>query len=183
MAWNAPITWTPNQTLTAALLNTQLRDNMLQTMPGLATGANQYLMSNADGTVGTREIGVANVTTLQTRTSATFGDLATVGPSVTVVTGDSALVFISCQQSNSTTDWGEVITSHQVSGATTIAASDNWSITTNETTSNSIHACTVMLWGTGDLTPGTNTFTMKYRVGTGGNQGNYSKREIVVLPG
>jgi hypothetical protein len=182
MAWNAPITWTPNQTLTAALLNTQLRDNMLQTMPGLASGPNEYLMCTASGTVATREIACANVTTLETRTSTTFGDLTTAGPSVTLTTGDSAIVIISAQHSINV-DYAEIISSHAVSGATTIAASDNYSITTNETLSNSVHACNVMLWGTGDLTPGTNTFTMKYRVGTAGNIGSFSKREIIVIPG
>jgi len=183
MAWNAPITWTPGQTLTAALLNAQLRDNMLETMPGKVTGANQYLTCTSSGVIQERKIAVDWALTDGTRTSASYGDLSGggTGPSVTLSTGQNAIVVISCAQVNESADWNEVMSSHAVSGASSIAATDNYCIKTNETNNNTIQASHVMCHD-GTLSTGTNTFTMQYRVGTGGNTGRFSKREIMVLP-
>jgi hypothetical protein len=65
----------------------------------------------------------ATIATSETTTSAIYVDLTTVGPSVTLLTGTSALVTIGCRTSNS----NALATSFMavaVSGATTLAAAD-----------------------------------------------------------
>lgn len=180
MAWNAPITWTPNQTVFASTLNEQLRDNMLETMPARVSGANQYLTITVDGLVRPREIKADTVLASETRTSTSFGNLATHGPAVTLTTDSNVIVIISAAQAQETTAWGEVITSHEVTGATSVPPNDLFSITINETTSNTIQASHVMTHDA--LNPGTHTFTMRYRVGTAGNVGRWTNREILVIP-
>ena len=47
MAWTAPRTWVATETLTAALLNTHLRDNMLETAPAKAANAGEWFRATA----------------------------------------------------------------------------------------------------------------------------------------
>lgn len=118
------------------------------------------------------------VATSQTTTSTSYTDLATSGPAVTVNTNTLALVIISANQDNNTAgQW--VYMSFAVSGATTIAASD----TNGMKNANSVTAVNVMHASRGvlvTLTPGSNTFTAKYRV-TGGT-GTWTLRDIIVIP-
>lgn len=51
MAWTAPATATVGQILTAAFMNTQLRDNMLQTAPALVTTDGDMLVATAANTL------------------------------------------------------------------------------------------------------------------------------------
>lgn len=68
-----------------------------------------------------------------------------------------------------------------VSGDSTIAASDDWCLYMSGMT-----AANAQRWGvchrmTG-LTPGSNTFTMKYATGIAGATGTFQRREIIVMP-
>lgn len=123
----------------------------------------------------------ARVDTSQTTTSATYVDLATAGPAVTVTTGTRVLVMLSgfCQVNIVN---GQSWISVAVSGATTIAAAD----------SNAMHyqaytgggggqiGSTILITG---LTPGSNTFTAKYRtVATATGTFQYRTIAVVVLP-
>ncbi len=47
MAWTAPITFTSGSVLTAAQLNTYLRDNLNETAPAKFTAAGQLFVSTA----------------------------------------------------------------------------------------------------------------------------------------
>lgn len=111
------------------------------------------------------------VATSQATTSVTYTDLATVGPAVTIETGDSAEVNIGSWILQSTAGF-TAFASFAVSGATTRAASDAEAIGISN---NAIVMAgrTVVVTG---LTPGNNTFTMKYRVN--GNTGTYQDRSI-----
>lgn len=120
---------------------------------------------------------VATVATTQTTTSATFVDLATVGPSVTVTTGTKALIAIACMNTTSAADL--VYAGVAVSGATTVAASDLYAIggyTVGVNVPQTQAANVFMLTG---LTPGSNTFTMKYRRASG--TATFSQRIITVV--
>lgn len=118
----------------------------------------------------------ATVATAQTTTSTSYTDLATVGPSVTVSTGTKALVLIYGQGFNSATYM--IRSAYAVSGATTIAASDNFSSGIDFNTANYNFSWTIGHIVTG-LTPGSNTFTVKYR--TGGATASFSNRVISVI--
>lgn len=116
-----------------------------------------------------------NVDTTETSTSLTYTDLTTVGPAVTLLTGAAVIVTLTAQMANSGAGAG-TIAAFAVSGASTIAANDNQSIA-NQTTVAQTASGSFNVTG---LTPGLNTFTMKYRVGA--TTGTWLRRNIAVTP-
>ena len=105
--------------------------------------------------------GTATVATSQTTTSTSYTDLATAGPAVTVTTGTKALVIFSAYSYNSSNASNSM--SFAVSGATTIAATDNYKTTFDSTVATFGQQQTQGILLTG-LTAGSNTFTLKYKV-------------------
>ena len=103
----------------------------------------------------------ATVATSQTTTSTSYTDLATAGPAVTVTTGTKALVIFSAYSYNSSNASNSM--SFAVSGATTIAATDNYKTTFDSTVATFGQQQTQGILLTG-LTAGSNTFTLKYKV-------------------
>ena len=101
------------------------------------------------------------VDTSETTTSASYTDLATVGPDVTLTTGTTVLVTVAFTGYSSAA-FASVM-SFAVSGATTLAASDANAAYCNSNGVNHTATRTVLLTG---LTPGSNTFTAKYRGST-----------------
>lgn len=71
--------------------------------------------------------------------------------------------------------------SFAVSGASTIAADDSWSIYSSGMTAANANRWSVCRRVTG-LTPGSNVFTMKYAAGVSGATGTFRRREIIVMP-
>lgn len=102
MAWTAPMTAVTNDVWTSAQFNANVRDNLLETMPGKATTAGALFTATGANAIAQRSAAAAVVNTSQTRANAAYGDLTTVGPSVTVTTGTSALVWIQCEITNDT---------------------------------------------------------------------------------
>lgn len=116
---------------------------------------------------GSFNTGYAYTSSTQNTTSSSYTDLSTV-TSVTVTTGTKALVAIKSQLGNETLGggvWGRV--SFAVSGATTLAASNERSIGSYSTLGSQwINAmgATFVVEG---LTAGSNTFTLKFTAGGG----------------
>jgi len=166
-------------TFTAAQFNQYVRDNLNETAPAKATAASQLFVSTAANAIATRTPATSAVATNQTTTSTSYADLSTVGPQISVSTGTIALVWFAAAQAHSAND-NETACSVAVSGASTVAASNVWQHSTDGVTlgnyvrGSSFHAFT-------GLTAGTNTFTMKYRVGASGT-GSFQNREMMVLP-
>jgi hypothetical protein len=166
---------------TAAQFNTFVRDNLNETAPAKAATAGSHF-----AVVGPNEIAERTAAGLLdadsgTTTSTSFTDLdgpALAGPAVTVTTGPSALVVVHCTLSNSGA--GSARMAYDVSGATTIAAADNRGVGTFGVAGVTQIAGTVALHAFGSLTPGSNTFTAKYRVSSG--TGTFSARRIAVFP-
>lgn len=119
------------------------------------------------------------VSTLETTTSPSYTDLATVGPVVTVTTGTRALVIVSCNEANSLVN-GVSGMSFAVSGATTRAASDDDAFTTTSSPAGAQYQGSFVSDVTG-LTPGSNTFTAKYYAG-GGGASSFRRRRLIVIP-
>ena len=120
----------------------------------------------------------ATVATSETTTSASYTDLTTAGPAVTVTTGTRALVIITARLSNSTSPQS-AFASFAVSGATTVAADDAYQLMVQAASGGMPilrMSSSVIITG---LTAGSNTFTMKYKVSA--NTGTYEKRNIVVI--
>lgn len=177
MAWSTPLTAVANAVFTSAQWNASLRDNLNETGPAKATTAGRLIVATGSKTITERDIVTANVTTAQSTASTTYVDLTTVGPAVTLTTGAKGLVSTGGLMSNSSVNSGGFM-SHAISGATTAAASDQYAFVATSTAANDTYGAShVALW-TG-LGAGSNTFTAKYRAGSGTQA--FSQRRIIVM--
>lgn len=171
-----------NSVFTAAQFNQFVRDNLNETAPAKATAAGGYFVATGINAITERRGTGATDLNAGDTTSTSYTDLdapAAVGPSVTVTTGSQALVFYHCQNSNSGA--GSARASVEVTGASSIAGADNRSIAVFGVAGVAIGAGTAVLYASGlALTPGSNTFTMKYRVSSG--TGNFDDRRLTVFP-
>ena len=101
------------------------------------------------------------ITTDEACTSATYADLATVGPVVTIRTGTTALVTVSATINTTAANRGGTM-SFAVSGASTIAAVDATGVFVYSSGTDLYLAGSRTFLLTG-LTAGLNTFTAKYK--------------------
>ncbi|HSE08468.1 MAG TPA: hypothetical protein VLB29_07365 [Nocardioidaceae bacterium] len=176
MAWTAPMTAVSGSVYTAAQFNTFVRDNLNETAPAKATTPGGYFVTSTLNEIVERLGDRETIATSETTTSTSFTDLTTPGPTVTATTSNLALVIFGCEQSNSGS--GSTRSSVDVSGASTIAAADIRSLTLSGTAGSEFQASHAVFYD--DLTPGLNTFTMKYRVSSG--TGTFARRRLIVLP-
>jgi hypothetical protein len=114
--------------------------------------------------VSLAEAAVSTFISTSEQTATTFyTDLSTVGPQVSVTTGTVALVFIDTEYFG--LDPGDIAhMSVAVSGASFIPALDNYSLRVGD---DAVAYQKGMSFTIGGLTPGTNTFTAKYRAERG----------------
>lgn len=178
MAWTAPITATTNATFTSAQFNSSVRDNLLETAPAKATTAGSYFVTTGANAIAERISAYNEVITSETTTSTSYTALAT-AQAVTVTTGTQAIVIISAQMAHNTAA-AIAFTTVVVSGATTIAATDDNSINFQQAVglvNQDVVASRAKLY---TLTPGSNTFTLQFK----GNAGTstFSRRSLLVLP-
>lgn len=175
MAWTAPITWVSNSVLTAAQLNQQLRDNLNETAPAKATTVGSHFVTAASNSIAERRIVTSTVATAQTTTTTSgYVDLATAGPQVTLTTGANALVWINARLAGGAST-GQALASFVVSGASSISASDGRAIIGTGTVTQRMGICVQLA----TLTPGSNTFKMLYKSGSGTS--TFQDRTIVVM--
>lgn len=122
----------------------------------------------------------ASVATNQTTTSTSYVDLATPGPSVTLTsTGTRAIILWSVHGSNNTANKG-AICSIVISGATTLAVSDNNGILWHEkATANASFEDMQFMVAT--ITPGSNTYKVQYKVAGGSGTASFERRRIFVF--
>ena len=157
MSWTAPRTWVTGEVVTAALLNTHVRDNLIdldrRTSPNEAT-----------------------VNTGQTTSSLSYTDLATVGPAVTQTIGSTGKALVALYASLMNTTNNYALAGYAVSGASVVAAADLSAL--QHGSSVAIRAGAVLLQL--GLTPGSNTFTMKYRKDAGAGVSDFTGRRIAV---
>lgn len=117
-----------------------------------------------------------SVATNQTTASASYVDLATAGPAVTLTShGTLALIMWSQHASNNTANCG-AISSIAISGATTLAVADGNGILWTE---HGTQSDEVSQWMLATITPGSNTYTMKYKRAAGGTA-SFERRRIMV---
>ena len=203
MAWTAPRTWVTGETVTAALMNAQVRDNLLETSAATVTTAGDLAYADAANSMGNRlalgadhsllvtdgtdpfwrlpltdvDTGTATDTTTSYTTLSTWTGFSA-DIQVTATTGTAALVLFKAKLSNSTL--GAVTQmSYAVATATTIAAADTHSIGYESGAANDGAD-----WGGFDfqtgLTAGSNKFTLFARVTSG--TGTVTRPEICVIP-
>lgn len=122
----------------------------------------------------------ATVATSQTTSSTSYADLATVGPAATVTVGANGLAFVTvgCSAGHGSTDLPTSM-SFAISGASTVAAGTWGALVQRLTTATAQGSSSWSVLVTG-LTPGSTTFTAKYRVSAG--TGTFVERYISVIP-
>lgn len=174
MAWSAPLTAVAGGIFSAAIFNQYIRDNLNELAPAKSTQVSSWFPATGANALAERVPQQANTSGSSTTTATAYGNLAdAVTTSVTATTGPKALVVIYCNLNNSGAN--RTWMSYQVSGATTVAADDTFSINHSSTSG--------MRWGATflqALTAGSNTFTLRYRVTAG--TGTFSVRRIAVIP-
>lgn len=178
MAWTAPMTAVAGATFSAAQFNLNVRDNLNETAPAKATAASQLFVSTGPNAIAARVPSTARVNTAESTTSTTYVDLTTPGPSISVVTGTIAIVLFACEIANNTNN-SLAKCSVAVSGASSVAVSDSWTLSMDGNAANNFSRAAMAHVFTG-LTAGTNTFKMQYAVGS--NTGTFKNREINVIP-
>lgn len=181
MAWTAPATWVPNQAPTAAQLNAQIRDNLLETMPAKASdvSGNYFVASTIMNQIVERSGARSYVAALENTASTSYTNLTTPGPAVTVTTGVNALAIFACEcRNNLDSNTATARMTIDATGASSIPGTDTRSIC-NATPEQGVMAAWHAVWYD-DLTPGVNTFTAKYRVSSG--EGRWANRRLYVLP-
>lgn len=117
----------------------------------------------------------AVVTTGQSISSSTYGDLTTAGPAVTLTTGTKALVIIGANIQAASGWWGDM--SYAVSGATTIAVSNQWKCRVFDASGEQQSFASTQV----SLTAGSNTFTAKYADTSNGGGASFSNRYMIVI--
>jgi hypothetical protein len=175
MAWSTPMTAVAGNVFTAAQFNQYVRDLFNETAPAKASAAGQWFISTAANALAARTITSASVATSETTTSTSYTDLATSGPAVATVTGTQALIAPYSAMANSGT--GFSVMGVAVSGSSSIAATDAHAVGGPFGTNGGRVSGLFLVTG---LTPGSNTFTAKYRVLSG--TGTFVDRSLTVLP-
>jgi hypothetical protein len=180
MAWSVPLTAIASTALTAAQWNASVRDNLLETAAAKATTAGGIFVATGANALAERiPARQTNATAQTTASITTYGDLATVGPAVTVTTGAQAIVWFGAAIGNATGGGGGLM-GFAVSGASTIAASDDRAIRIMSGAAGETNRIVNLHMQIG-LTPGSNTFTAKYTTPTGGTC-TFQQRELGVIP-
>jgi hypothetical protein len=118
------------------------------------------------------------IATSQTTASLSYVDLATVGPVVTLTTGTEAIVIFGGQYGDSGNLGNNGFMSVAVSGATTVAASDTFAAFGDQSINIENLSSGFLFTG---LTPGSNTFTAKYKKSGGTSTAAFSKRYLYVV--
>lgn len=183
MAWSAPMTAVANSAFTAAQFNQFVRDNFNECPTAKATVASEFFVSSGANSIEARRPAGVIVTTEETTTSTSWGDLATVGPTVADLThGTRMFILLGCTMSNNTAQQVSRM-SFEVTGAGSRSPDEGRSLSVGSEGAASPanvavgHGLPLFI---GDLTPGVSTVEAKYRVS--GGTGNFVNRRIQVLP-
>ena len=162
MAWTTPRTWTTSELVTAAMMNTHVRDN-LNFLAGWGTG------HNADSRTFTNT-GLLDLDAL----TGGAGTMAAV--TATVTTDTAAVVFVNAFTANSTLG-ATVQIAYKVSGATTIAGQQ---VLQHESgAASDLEEMTAMRIEEA-LNAGSNTFELQ--ASTSAGTGDIRRPRLVVVP-
>lgn len=178
MPWSTPLTAVSNAALTAAQWNASVRDNLNETAVAKATTPGSIFVATGVNSIAERIPTSQYIGTAETTTNTGYVNLTTLGPAITATTAGRALLLTSGQIFNNTAAASSLL-AHQVSGATTLSASDTWALEHRDSgTNGAMNASRAHLETA--LNSGSNTFTVMYRV-TGGT-GTFQRRQIAIIP-
>jgi len=187
MTWTSPPTFIAGTALTAAQLNTFLRDNLNQTAPARATATGRLFVSTGAHTIAERPISAASIGTFESTSASAFADLLTVGPSISLTTGAQAVVIMATNMKPQTTvssGRGACAASFTVTGATTIAANEDRQLRYSAISASDTGTRRSSVHWISNLAAGVNVFTMKYAVRSdsdGSSTGLFGNRTLIVV--
>ena len=179
MAWTAPMTAVAGTVFTAAQWNATVRNNLNACAPAIATTGARWLVSNGFNSLVERQPDVEYIGTTESTTSSSYGDLATLGPIVTMTTSTKVLVTIGGHINSNTAQSGGKI-GVDVSGATSLAASDANCFFATAPLSLAPYKGTWTTLFDEHMVAGDNIFTLKYRAVDGGTC-YFSNRLLVIM--
>lgn len=166
------MTWVANVPLTAAQLNTFVRDNFNETAPGRATTAGSWFITTGRNAIAERVIKSAFDSFGVTVRSSNWSNASPPGPIVVAETGAQALVWLTGDIEVDTTlvadGFSTAYLGFEVTGATSLSPSDERALSWTQmqasggASSSARYRQTYAYWV--QLTAGSNTFTAKYRI-------------------
>ena len=162
IAWTTPRTWVTGELVTAAQMNTDVRDNI----NFLASWESAIQVQDANGFTNTSYADLDALTTVPFSSPVI----------VTVTTGTVALVIVSAGVIRNLTAPQICHLGFRVSGATTTAASDNYSAGSDGSVTDRTKTLVVPV----TLTAGVNTFELQARVSA--NTGRIINPALTVIP-
>jgi hypothetical protein len=164
---------------TAAQWNAFVRNNLNVCAPAIATTGARWLVSNGFNSLTEREPQVDYVGTTSSTTSSSYGDLISLGPTITTTTSTKVMVTIGAHvNSNTSASGGKV--SVEVSGATSLAANDANCFFATAPLGLAPYKGTWTTLFDEHMIAGENTFTLKYRAFDGGTC-YFSNRLLVIM--
>lgn len=219
------MTFTANSVLTAAQMNVHVRDNFLASETMQIQEAQDYLVAGGYHQLVRRQVKSNTVLTSENTKSTEYTDLSqrsgsggapvvgttgTVGPAVTVETGNSAWVILTTHMQNSLAlsrlfmsysvtrpagplgaDGEPVATGTEAGDGQTEGGGaadgserspdDRWALEQDGLNAGGSFRRSYIDFLT-DLTPGENTFTCKYRTASESNTATFTNRQIIVIP-
>lgn len=206
MAWTTPMTFSAGAVLTAAQLNTHLRDNMNETAAATASSAGDLVYADAANSMGSRlahpgqsrmlvsdasnglawrqpaeDVNFSGGSASGASSATSYTEAWLAGedlPSVTVTTGTRAIVVVSVYHARNDTAGSTISISSSVSGATTTAATDNAGALFESGNANDNGSLERAKLFV--LTAGSNTFQMEAKVS--GGTGTIIRPNILVIP-
>jgi hypothetical protein len=179
VAWTVPFTAISGTPYTAAQFN-GFRDSMLETEVSRAQTTGGYYVTTGMNQLAERVAGSGFVDpgTPDTTSSTSYTDLdTTLGPAVSIVTGETAFVTLYGSVQNASTSIAAFM-SYRVDGATTQDPGDDHSIQMINADGGGQRIGAVIFHT--DLTPGLNTFTAQYRSSSGVS--TFAVRTLAVFP-
>jgi hypothetical protein len=174
MAWSTLPTYADGNALTAAQM-LAIAANINESAPAKATTQGYWFISGSSAnTINERAILQSEILTQETSGRTTYGNIATVGPTVTITTGTQALISTTAQMFNSGAN--NMYMSYAVSGATTSTSVDDRALAFQAGAGDQIRATCTTLQA---LTAGSNVCKAEYKTTAG--TGTWDDRRILVM--
>jgi len=175
------MTFIDGAVLTAAQLNTHMRDNFLETVPAKSSNnggaGGGYFAVTGKFSLAERGVVYQEIPGAETTTSHQYEDLPLAGPTVSAITSTVALLFMSVELS-STKGGNGCSAAVAVTGRTIKPADEGQALSHSSGVNSRVQLGQFIYFD--DLTPGFNTFTMKYS--TTGDTATFRNRRLILLP-
>lgn len=181
MAWTAPITFYDGDPLTAAQLNTFIRDNLNATAPGIAAVGGRLIVSRGRNVVNDAQWAYAYAgptITLSSEWPAEAEEEDDQGPSVRFEHGGTYLLLYDCRMRRISGSGSMNYAPEITSGPGELPNVYNMAARTAKSTYIRTGSHTLV---TG-VEPGVTTVTMKYGVTGAASSGDFAQRRLTAVP-